>query len=129
MPQPLNISVIMSLIEAVGFILGAFQGAAYQKSFTNRLSTVTRKYREQRFGGLVRALSWTIVFDPDAVQELQKNIDTWTDDEVLAWKASYIDSCNAIAVAVSRCRVNNLTLLTLEGCYFCEHRPNGPNNP
>jgi hypothetical protein len=119
----------MSSIEAVGIILGAFQGAAHQNSYTNRLSTATRKYREQRFGWLVRVLSWTIVFDPDAVQELQKNINSWTNDEVLAWKASYIDSCNAIAVAVSRYSVNNLTLLTFQGCYFCEHRSNGTNNP
>lgn len=62
---------------------------------------MTRKYREARFNPLVGSLSWTI-FDKDAVQELQKHINTWTDDDVLAWKASYIDSCNAIAVAVRK---------------------------
>lgn len=99
----------MSGTEVVGFLLDALstrKATAHRTSYKERLSEVTRSCREQRFGWFVRLLSWLswfIAFDTDAVQELQKNINTWTDDEILAWKTSYIDSCNAIAVAVRLC--------------------------
>jgi len=92
----------MSGIELLGAAL-AVTTETFKATYRHRLTEITRKYRQRRFSYPVRVLSWLFAFDTDAVQELQKNINTWTDDEILAWKTSYIDSCNAISVAVSYC--------------------------
>ena len=39
------------------------------------------------------------VIDTDSIRETHFNINFWTDEEVLAWKASYLQGCNAISVA------------------------------
>jgi hypothetical protein len=60
-----------------------------------------RAYRRQRFSLWPRILYYLFTFDADSIQELHRNINYWGADDLKAWKDSYIDSCNAIAVAAS----------------------------
>ena len=74
-----------------------FKGAAKVAVYVNNAGTT---YREARFG----AWGWWLYFfhlvDTDGAQENHWRINTWTDDEVIAWKNSYLANCNAITVAV-----------------------------
>lgn len=89
----------MSGIEVIGLVAGLVPLAVnvYLVAFG-----AGSDYRTRRFG------RWTGFFvhlcpgivDTDALKEAHLDINTWTDDEVLAWKASHLTSCNAIAVAV-----------------------------
>lgn len=58
-------------------------------------------YERQRWGSWERLLGLTRIIDTKAVGQLHWNINTWTDDEVMAWKQSYISTCTAVQVAVS----------------------------
>ena len=68
------------------------------------------QYRRQRFGlfwGTV--LHLTKILDTDMLQQKHWDINSWSDAEVLNWKASHLASCNAISVAV--CIPQPFTLL------------------
>lgn len=98
--------------EVVGLVLGIFP--AVLQSFevlglvTGILPAVLRlvtspgyQYRLRRFGfvwGTYLYLGGIV--NTDALQQNHWNINSWTDPEVLQWKASHLASCNAIAVAV-----------------------------
>lgn len=60
------------------------------------------RYRHARFGwfGGYAVRCFRLV-DAKALQEMHWNINTWTDEEVMNWKQSQLNVCNAIAVAVS----------------------------
>ena len=60
------------------------------------------EYRTDRFGLLRGNLLYGLgLLATDELQETETNINYWSDEEVLAWKASYIANLNAISVAVS----------------------------
>jgi hypothetical protein len=81
-------------------------------------------YRSARYGRIGTALHYLGFVDTDAVRKCHLNINRWKDDDVLAWKTSYVSSCSAIAVAVRFYCVLHATLsLTLIGCYLCNSRP------
>ncbi|KAK5069961.1 hypothetical protein LTR64_007858 [Lithohypha guttulata] len=56
-------------------------------------------YRQNRFGYFGHFLYISRLVDTDALQDLHWNINTWTDEEVMAWKQSQLSTYNAIAVA------------------------------
>ena len=59
------------------------------------------QYRSQRFGSYWGTILYlTGLIDTDALQQRHRDINFWTDEEVLAWKSSHLAFCNAIAVAV-----------------------------
>lgn len=81
-------------------------------------------YRSGRYGRIGTALHYLGLVDTDAVRKCHLNINRWKDDDVLAWKTSYVSSCSAIAVAVRFYCVLRATLsLMLIGCYLCDSRP------
>ena len=56
-------------------------------------------YRRARFGHLGDLLYITGLVDTDAVRDVHFNINFWTDEEALAWKNSFVSSCNATSIA------------------------------
>ena len=62
------------------------------------------RYRRARVGRILAALSYFFVASPlldlEAVRKTHLNINRWSDEEVLAWKGSYVSGCAATAVAV-----------------------------
>jgi hypothetical protein len=92
----------MSGVEVLSLALSAlpFVTSTFRLAFRSGLVDLDQAYRRQRYGMVARVLSWLFIFDPASVQELHGNINTWNSEELKAWKESYIDSCNAIAVAV-----------------------------
>ena len=95
----------MSGVEAVGLLLSVlpFVSTAFRLAFRSGLVYLDKAYRRKRYGKTARVLSWLFIFDSASVQELHGNINTWNSEELKAWKESYIDSCNAIAVAARCC--------------------------
>lgn len=62
-------------------------------------------YRRVRFGSTWGAFLYAgRIINTDTLQQNHWDINSWTDPEVLTWKASHLASCNAIAVAVCICR-------------------------
>jgi hypothetical protein len=57
-------------------------------------------YRSARYGRIGTALHYLGLHDTDAVRKCHLEINRWKDEDVLAWKTSYVSSCSAIAVAV-----------------------------
>ena len=93
----------MSGIEIAGLALAVIPLVTNVSHIALKLNLLgpAREYRQQRFGLWPRILYYLFIFDADAVQELHRNINYWGAEDLKAWKDSYIDSCNAIAVAVS----------------------------
>jgi hypothetical protein len=63
------------------------------------VSSAEGSYAAVRFGSLGDVLSGLGFLDTEEVRKTHWNINRWKDDEVLAWKNSYVSSCAAIAVA------------------------------
>ncbi|RMZ87041.1 hypothetical protein DV736_g5733, partial [Chaetothyriales sp. CBS 134916] len=70
-------------------------------------------YRRARFGHLGDLLFITGLVDTDTVRDIHFNINFWTDDEAVAWKSSYVASCNATSVAAAIFATLSLTALQL----------------
>ncbi|RMZ84570.1 hypothetical protein DV737_g1247, partial [Chaetothyriales sp. CBS 132003] len=70
-------------------------------------------YRRARFGHLGDLLFITGLVDTDNVRDIHFNINFWTDDEAVAWKSSYVASCNATSVAAAIFATLSLTALQL----------------
>lgn len=61
-------------------------------------------YRTARFGLLRGAIVYALgLIDTDTLQQRHWDINCWSDDKVLDWRAAQLASCNAIVVAVSIC--------------------------
>ena len=70
-------------------------------------------YRRARFGHAGGLLYVTGLVDTDALRDAHFNINFWTDEEAMAWKRSYVTSCNATAVAGAIFATLGLTALQL----------------
>jgi hypothetical protein len=95
----------MSGIEIAGATLGLIPliSAGQRVTFRENLVGLSSDYRRKRFGLVGQALFWLQLFDPDGVQELHRDINCWSDEDVRSWKASSIQNCNAMSVAESFC--------------------------
>jgi hypothetical protein len=91
----------MSGVEAAGLLLGFASFAFTAVDLVKNLLAPARAYRNRRFGLLARILYYISIFDADSIQELHRNINYWSTEDLRAWKDSYITSCNAISVAAS----------------------------
>ena len=99
-------------LDAIAVYIAAFQlGYIISRGFITQ-SHAGRSYRHARFGVFGEFMYFLNLVDTDALQELHWNINVWTDEEILAWKASYLASCNAISVAV-RSPSSSVASLTL----------------
>jgi hypothetical protein len=90
------------MAEIVGSIALALEVAAAIYSFITKANFV---YRQARFGPIGHILALLRLIDTRAIRDLHWKINTWTDDEVIVWKSSYISSCTAIQVAVRTSKV------------------------
>jgi hypothetical protein len=63
------------------------------------VSSAPGSYAAVRFGTVGDVLSGLGFLDTEEVRKTHWNINRWKDEEVLAWKSSYVSSCSAIAVA------------------------------
>lgn len=89
----------MSGLEVAGFILAALPVVI------KILASSGAQYRSRRFGFVLGSFLYLgRIVNTDALQQNHWDINSWTDPEVLNWKASHLASCNAIAVAVCICR-------------------------
>jgi hypothetical protein len=70
----------MSGVEIAGTILG------FVRLLLERILGSAREYRRQRFGIVMQLLSYILIFDTDIVQELHRNINYWSDEELKTWK-------------------------------------------
>jgi hypothetical protein len=118
------------MAELLGLVSNVVQFADLATRVVGRAVALTAaagvKYRRARFGifgDVLYAAGWV---DTDALQELHWNINIWTDAEVMAWKASHLATCNAIAVAVRKSSFEQKRgFLTSLGRHFCNSRPYG----
>ena len=82
------------------------------------------RYRRARVGRILAAQSYFFVVSPlldlEAVRKTHLNINRWSDEEVIAWKGSYVSGCAATAVAVRTLRYDHPAFLNLAGSYFCK---------
>jgi hypothetical protein len=83
------------------------------------------KYRRARFGIFGDVLYATGGVHTDALQELHRKINIWTDAEVMAWKGSHLATCNAIAVAVRKSSSDENGGFDELRAPFCHSRPYG----
>ena len=58
------------------------------------------RYRERRWGNWGHLLACFGLVDTAEIRQLHWNINVWTDQEVRAWKESYMAACSAIQVSV-----------------------------
>jgi hypothetical protein len=87
----------MDAIGAAAAILGVVSLTYQALEF---LLTPGFSYRSARYGRVGNALHYLGLHDTDAVRKCHLEINRWKDEDVLAWKTSYVSSCSAIAVAV-----------------------------
>lgn len=83
--------------RATGFIASTMEFSA----------SIGAGYRRARFGRLGDLLYITSLVDTDAVRDVHFNINFWTDEEAMAWKNSFVSSCNATSIAVSSHTLSN----------------------
>jgi len=75
------------------------------------------QYRSARFGLAGDLLYFMRLVDTDRLQEMHWNINLWTDKEILAWRDSYVMTCNAVPVAGAIFASIGLTVLQLLDMY------------
>jgi hypothetical protein len=80
-------------------------------------TSVGSGYRHARFGLAGNILYFTRLVDTERLQEMHWNINHWTNAEVLAWRDSYVATCNAVAVAAAIFASIGLTALSLPDMY------------
>lgn len=91
-----GIEIVLSIVP---IIVSAVE--AYNKAAQRLLIAPAVAYRSERFGALGHYLYRLGLLDTDGLQELHWNINCWKDEDVLIWKRSHMETCNAIFVAVS----------------------------
>ena len=72
-----------------------------RKFYLEAVAEIAAKYRRERLGRF-QFLSSLGLLDMVEVQAAQWNINCWKDEEIMQWKRTYTDGCNAVAIAVSR---------------------------
>lgn len=84
-------------------ILSIYKAAASPFTLADALGPGLR-YRRARVGRFLAALSYisiaSFLVDLEAVRKTHLNINRWKNEELLAWKSSYVAGCSATAVAV-----------------------------
>lgn len=83
--------------------LGISQLLAAIQNVTSNYVFVFRSdsYTSQRFGRIGAVLMTLLFMHPRSLGEFEWDLNSWNDADLLAWKASYLNSCNIISVAVS----------------------------
>ena len=87
------------------------------------------RYRQRRWGAWGHLLPCFGLVDTTEIRQLHWNINVWTDQEVMAWKESYMSACSAIQVSVRKDSYppNPITELSQEsGRDLCQCWPHGP---
>jgi hypothetical protein len=88
-PQDLSNKLWTLVDHATGFVASALEFSA----------SFGAGYRRARFGHLGDLLYISGLVDTDAVRDVHFNINFWTDEEAMAWKNSFVSSCNATSIA------------------------------
>src|SRR2546429_8767120 len=57
-------------------------------------------YSSRRFGTYGAGLMTILFMHPRSLGEFEWDLNSWNDPDLLAWKASYLSSCNITSVAV-----------------------------
>ena len=117
--EPLSaLSLVANVVDLVDFATKVVGPAV---ALTAAAGVSYRRARFGIFGDVLYATSWV---DTDALQELHWKINIWANAEVMAWKASHLATCNAIAVAVRKSSFERKWgFLTSLGRHFCNSRP------
>jgi hypothetical protein len=58
-------------------------------------------YSSRRYGRYGAGLMTIFFMHPRTLGEFEWDLNSWNDPDLLAWKASYLSSCNITSVAVS----------------------------
>jgi hypothetical protein len=92
----------MSGLEIIGIVANAIAivDSAF-KIYIKYVAELASRYRHERLGGL-EFISTLRLLDIAEVQTAHWNINCWKDEEMMNWKKTYTDGCNAVAIAVSR---------------------------
>jgi hypothetical protein len=80
-------------------------GSSLGRAFLHHIFSLAlgsdQRYNHDRFGVIGRFLPWLGLINLPAVQRVHYNINCWSNDQVMAWKQSTIESCTTVAVVVS----------------------------
>jgi len=80
-------------------------GSSLGRAFLHHIFSLAygsdQRYNHERFGVVGRLLPWLGLINLPAVQQVHRNINCWTDDQVMAWKQSTFESCTTVGVVVS----------------------------
>lgn len=80
-------------------------GSSLGRAFLHHIFSLAlgsdQQYNHARFGVVGRFLPWLGLINLPSVQRVHYNINCWSNDQVMAWKQSTIESCTTVAVVVS----------------------------
>lgn len=115
-------------MDAIGLAASLSSISADIFDFVQWTLGLDHPYENQRWGSWGRVLSLLRLVDTRAVRQLHWNINTWTDEEVLSWKQSFMSTCSAIQVAVrAPCSLTSHMELIGLGCHLCQCRSHRPS--
>jgi hypothetical protein len=87
----------MSAIEGIGALIGA----TYTSLSGPKENRKVGPYHRNRFGWIGRAFASVGLLDLKGIQKIHWDINYWTNEEVMAWRKSYISNCSSVTIAVS----------------------------
>jgi len=90
-----GLEIIGLVADTIGILDKAF------KVYYNYVTSVASRYRHERLGGF-EFINTLRLLNIAEVQTAHWNINCWKDEEMMNWKKTYTDGCNAVAIAVSR---------------------------
>lgn len=93
-----NITGMIMMMSFEGSSLGA--GPFSVLSALKYITGLNFQYRDARWGLFGHVASLCGLINTGEIRKLHWNINTWKDEEVLAWKESYMSACTAIQVSV-----------------------------
>ncbi len=77
--------------------------------FSNAVKNVTEvflytfrsdSYGSKRFGRYGAGIMTLLFMHPKTLGEFEWDLNSWNDSDIVAWKDSYLSSCNVVSVAV-----------------------------
>lgn len=93
-------SPVRRLSRRTGFGLVPLAGAIQNVLQTFLYGFHADSYSSRRFGRYGAGLMTVLFMHPRTLGEFEWDLNSWNDPDLLAWKASYLSSCNITSVAV-----------------------------
>ena len=89
-----------ALRRRTSFGLGPLAGAIQNVLQTFLYGFGADSYSSRRYGRYGAGVMTILFMHPRTLGEFEWDLNSWNDPDILAWKASYLSSCNVTSVAV-----------------------------